>query len=317
MPELYSCYIGGKKTAQTSGKMHQRRNFVQEFKHQLSNGSMTNRLLIANILVFVHIHVLFAIGRLNNSIELDYFISNLFTLEASWKGLLFMPWGLFTNMFAHFDLFHIFSNMIFLYFAGNLFEQYFNGKKLLIVYICGGLLGGVSEIVSSSVFFPHEQIHTVLGASGSVMAIFTALAFYSPNTKIFLFGMFPVRLFVLALFFLATDLIGIGNTNDHVAHFAHLGGALFGLLAVQNVNSNKNILVKIDRLMQSIKGLFKKKPKMHYTRSDQHKTDEQYNFEKRKKQEKTDLILDNISKAGYESLSKEEKDFLFKQSKNG
>jgi len=149
------------------------------------------------------------------------------------------------------------------------------------------------------------------------MAIFTALAFYSPNTKIFLFGMFPVRLFVLALFFLATDLIGIGNTNDHVAHFAHLGGALFGLLAVQNVNSNKNILVKIDRLMQSIKGLFKKKPKMHYTRSDQHKTDEQYNFEKRKKQEKTDLILDKISKAGYESLSKEEKDFLFKQSKNG
>ena len=278
---------------------------------------MTNRLVIANILVFVLIHVLFAIGRLNNSIELDYFISNLFTLEASWQGLMFMPWGLFTNMFAHFDLFHIFSNMIFLYFAGNLFEQYFNGKKLLIVYIFGGLLGGFSEIVSSSVFFPHEQIHTVLGASGSVMAIFTALAFYSPNTKIFLFGMFPVRLFVLALFFLATDLIGIGNANDHVAHFAHLGGALFGLLAVQNVNTNKNILVKIDKLMQKIKGAFKKKPKMRYTRSDQHKTDEQYNFEKRKKQEKTDLILDKISKAGYESLSKEEKDFLFKQSKNG
>lgn len=311
------CYIGEKKTAQTSGKMYQRRNFIQEFKHQLSNGSMTNRLVIANILVFVFIHLLFAIGRLNNSNEFDYLIYNLVTLEASWEGLLYMPWGLFTNMFSHFDLFHIFSNMIFLYFAGNLFEQFFNGKKLLIVYIFGGLLGGMSEIISSSVFFPHEQIHTVLGASGSVMAIFTALAFYSPNTKVFLFGMFPVRLFLLALFFLATDLIGIGNEEDHVAHFAHLGGALFGLLAVQKLNTNKNIVVQIELGLNRCKSLFKRKPKRNFTNSTRQKTDEQYNLEKRKKQDKTDIILDKISKAGYESLTKEEKDFLFKQSKNG
>ncbi len=278
---------------------------------------MSNRLIIGNVMVFILIHLLLALGRIDGSDQMVSIVSDVFTLTASWEGILYKPWGLITNMFSHFDLFHIFSNMIFLYFAGRLFEQYFDGKKLLIVYICGGLLGGLSEIVSSSVLFPNEEIHTVLGASGSVMAIFAALAFYSPNTKVFLFGMFPVRLFVLALFFLATDLIGIGNANDHIAHFAHLGGALFGIIAMQNVHSEKNILRRIENLWSRLKGLFKKKPKVYYTRSDQHKSDEQYNLEKRKRQEKTDRILDKISQSGYESLSKEEKDFLFKQSNNG
>ena len=157
----------------------------------------------------------------------------------------------------------------------------------------------------------------MIGASGSVMAIFTALAFYSPNTKVHLFGVIPVRLFLLALFFLATDLIGIGKEGDNVAHFAHLGGALFGFLAVQNINTKKNIIVQIQQLITKLRGLFKRKPKMYYTRSNQHKSDEQYNLEKKKKQKKTDLILDKISKSGYDSLTKDEKDFLFNQSKNG
>ena len=93
--------------------------------------------------------------------------------------------------------------------------------------------------------------------------------------------------------------------------------AFFGFLAVQNLNNSKNILTRIDKLLTSIKNRFKKKPKIYYTRSDQHKTDEQYNTDKRKKQQKTDLILDKISKSGYDSLTKEEKDFLFNQSNNG
>ena len=244
-------------------------------------------------------------------------IDVIFTLNTTWKEFLMMPWGVFTSIFTHFDLSHIFFNMIFLYFAGNMFERFFNGKKLLLVYIFGGLLGGVSEILNTTLFSSVYEAHHVIGASGSVMAIFTALAFYSPNTKVHLFGILPVRLFLLALFFLATDLIGIGKEGDNIAHFAHLGGAFFGFLAVQNINTSKNVIFQIERLQEKIKNLFKKKPKMYYTRSDQHKTDEQYNFDKRKKQERTDIILDKISKSGYDSLTKEEKDFLFNQSKNG
>jgi hypothetical protein len=124
-----------------------------------------------------------------------------------------------------------------------------------------------------------------------------------------------VRLFVLALFFLANDLIGIGNTNDHIAHFAHLGGALFGFLAMQNLNTDKNILSKIDKLLDFVRHFFRKKSNRKVSER-KVKTDEEYNFEKKNKQDQTDRILDKISKSGYDSLSKKEKDFLFNQSKN-
>lgn len=295
--------------------MQQKRNLFEELKFQLKSGTMTNKLVIVNICVFLLIHLLFALEKIIGVSFISILIQKTFTLDATLIGALSMPWGFITSIFAHFDLMHIFSNLIFLYFAGNLFERYFNSRMLLLTYLFGGLAGGLGEVISTTLLFPNEY-HTVLGASGSVMAIFAALAFYSPNTKVFLFGVLPVRLFVLALFFLANDLIGIGNANDHIAHFAHLGGALFGFLAMQNLNSPKNILTKIDELSKRIRETFKRigkaKPKKRRTKSD-----EEYNYEKKNKQDQTDLILDKISKSGYDSLSKKEKDFLFNQSKNG
>jgi membrane associated rhomboid family serine protease len=295
--------------------MQQKRNLFEELKFQLKSGTMTNKLVIVNICVFLLIHLLFALEKISGVGFISILIQKTFTLDATLIGALSMPWGFITSIFAHFGLMHIFSNLIFLYFAGNLFERYFNSRMLLLTYLFGGLAGGLGEVISTTLLFPNEY-HTVLGASGSVMAIFAALAFYSPNTKVFLFGVLPVRLFVLALFFLANDLIGIGNANDHIAHFAHLGGALFGFLAMQNLNSPKNILTKIDELSKRIRETFKRigkaKPKKRRTKSD-----EEYNYEKKSKQDQTDLILDKISKSGYDSLSKKEKDFLFNQSKNG
>lgn len=296
--------------------MYQRRNLTEELKHQFRNGTMTNRLIIANIAVFLLIIIVQAIGKMAET-DLYPIINVIFSLEASVNGLILMPWGLLTSIFTHFDLYHILFNMIFLYFAGNMFERSFSSKNLLLVYIFGGIFGGLFEIISGTFLFPQNEVHHVIGASGSVMAIFTALAFYSPNTKVLLFGLLPVRLFILALFFLASDLIGLGDQDDNVAHFAHIGGAFFGFLSVQNLHHSKNILNRIDKVLMTIKNRFKKKPKMYYTRSNQHKTDEQYNSEKRKKQQKTDSILDKISKSGYDSLTKEEKDFLFNQSNNG
>lgn len=295
--------------------MQQKRNLFEELKHQISHGTMTNRLVILNILVFLLIHLLFAFNKILGVETFEIIVQNLFTLEATIYGVLAMPWGLLTNIFAHIELMHLFSNMIFLYFAGNLFERYFNSRMLLITYLFGGILGGLAEVMSATFIFP-EGFHYVLGASGSVMAIFAALAFYSPNTKIYLFGMVPVRLFILALFFLATDLIAIGDTTDHVAHFAHLGGALFGLFAMQNLNTPKNILSIIDsrytKIERWLKGLRTSRQKTRTV-----KTDEEYNFAKKTRQDKTDRILDKISRSGYDSLNKEEKDFLFNQSKNG
>ena len=291
----------------------QNKNLFEELKHQLRNGTMTNRLVIINICSFLFIHLFLAVGKIAGSDVFEVFVRNIFTLDATLIGSLLKPWGFLTSIFSHFGLMHILYNLIFLYFSGNLFERYFSGQKLLTIYIFGGIIGGLSEVISSTLFFP-EEFHIVLGASGSIMAIFAALAFYSPNTKIYLFGLLPVRLFVLALFFFAKDLIGIGSA-DGTAHFAHLGGALFGLLAMQNLNTEKNILGKLENFIQMIHTRIQKITRKR-VKEKKRKTFEDINHAKKIKQDETDRILDKISKSGYDALSKEEKDFLFNQSKN-
>jgi membrane associated rhomboid family serine protease len=295
------------------------RNFLEEFKFQLFSSTMTNRLVIVNVLVFFFIVLLEAIFRLLKMDQaiIENFCSLIFTLDTNIQEFIFKPWGLFTSIFSHFDFWHLLFNMVFLYFSGTYFERLFGAKKLLLTYLFGGLVGGIFEIGAESLFpLLQNTQQLVVGASGSIMALFTALAFYSPNTKVNLFGIIPIKIYFIALFFLVQDLIGIGS-DDHIAHFAHLGGATFGILSIRNIQSNKNILNRLLKIIEDFKLTFKGKKKTKNTEFSKVKTDEEYNYERKLKQEKTDVILDKIAKSGYESLSKSEKDFLFNQSKNG
>ncbi len=300
--------------------MNNSRNLVEELQFQLRHGSVTTKLIFANVFVFIIIQLITVTYRLL-LFDTNWSIADvIFTLDTNILGFIIKPWGIFTSIFSHFDLLHLLFNMLFLYFSGQFFESIFNGKRLLYTYIFGGITGGLLEILSHFVFPAMQESHNiVVGASGSVMAIFTALAFYSPHTKVNLFGVFPVRIYFIAIFFLLKDLIGLGS-DDNIAHFAHLGGAIFGLISIQNMYSKNNIINILYRLFGNINKFFSfnkpKTPKFTTTRGG-FKKDEDYNLEKKKRQEKTDAILDKISKAGYESLTKEEKDFLFNQSKNG
>ena len=291
--------------------MNNNRNIFQELKQTFLQGKMTHRLIIVNVAVFVLIQIYLAIFRLGGLVSED--LPNiLFTLDTSLKGFLYKPWGIITSIFAHFDLFHLFSNMLFLYFSGKFFEQIWSGKQLLITYILGGIFGGIAEIAVQSIFYSTENNGAlVIGASGSIMAIFIAVAFHSPQTQLLLFGKFSIRLYFLAIFFLIQDIIGIG-TKDTTAHFAHIGGAIFGILSIVTTKF-------IPSKSPNSKGFFNQifKSSKRKTVAPRFKSDEAYNQEKRAHQEKTDSILDKISKGGYESLNQSEKDFLFKQSKNG
>ena len=279
---------------------------------------MTNRLIIVNVCVFLLILLVkksFLLYNIDPRTS-DEWIHHLLDLNSSLPAFIRAPWGLFTSIFTHEQFGHLLFNMLFLYFSGRFFEQYFSRKKLWLTYLFGGICGGILELVANNLFPALQGTNVViLGASGSIMAIFTALAFYQPNLQVQLFGIFPIRIYFLALFFLFKDLINIG-TDDQIAHFAHLGGALFGLLSIQKMHSSKNILTRLEGFFNRIKGLFtaKKQPKNTRTRF---KTDEEFNVEKRQKQERMDEILDKISQSGYDSLTKAEKDFLFNQSKNG
>ena len=296
----------------------QGRNLIQEIKFQLRSGTMTNRLIIVNVCVFLLILLVkksFLLYNIDPRTS-DEWIHHLLDLNSSLPAFIRAPWGLFTSIFTHEQFGHLLFNMLFLYFSGRFFEQYFSRKKLWLTYLFGGICGGILELVANNLFPALQGTNVViLGASGSIMAIFTALAFYQPNLQVQLFGIFPIRIYFLALFFLFKDLINIG-TDDQIAHFAHLGGALFGLLSIQKMHSSKNILTRLEGFFIRIKGLFsvKKQPKKTRTRF---KSDEEFNVEKRQKQERMDEILDKISQSGYDSLTKAEKDFLFNQSKNG
>ena len=157
------------------------RNLFQEFKFQLFSGTMTNRLVIINVMVFVFIILLEAIFRLlkMDGAIIENFCSLIFTLDTNIQEFIFKPWGLFTSIFSHFDLWHLLFNMVFLYFSGTFFERLFGGKKLLLTYIFGGIVGGIYEIGAESLFTLLQNTQQlVVGASGSIMALFTALAFY-------------------------------------------------------------------------------------------------------------------------------------------
>jgi membrane associated rhomboid family serine protease len=289
--------------------MENNRNFLSELKHELLKGKMNHRLLIINVAVFIFIQIWLAIGRLGGAS--DDIIYHIFTLDPNFTRLLYHPWGILTSIFSHFDFIHLLFNMVFLYFAGKIYEDIFDIKRLLITYIIGGIFGGLAEIIIQSLFFPLKESALVVGASGSIMAIFVAVAFHSPNMKVQLFGRFSIRLYFVALFFLIQDIIGIGK-NDGIAHFAHLGGAIFGVLSVQNSSLLNRIETGLTSLFKGKFGTSKKQqPKSRF------KSNEDYNQERREQQIQTDKILDKISKGGYESLTKQEKDFLFKQSKNG
>lgn len=305
--------------------MQTERTFLDDLKYQYNHGGMAIRLIIINSAVFLLIQILLVFSQLIKGKAggfLNEFTYAVFSLKCNLGEFILQPWGLVTSIFAHFSLIHFLFNMIFLYSVGRIFEQILDGKRLLYTYILGGMTGGLLEILAHAVFPGIQgQSIVVVGASGSVMALFAALAFYRPNLNVSLFGMLNVRLIILAGIFILYDLLSL-NSKDGTAHFAHLGGVILGMISINGMNRSSNVINTtqnmFERLMNFFKGLLKPKSKLKVKKGGQHgrpKTDEEYLEEAKARQAKIDTILDKISKSGYESLTKAEKDFLFHQSK--
>lgn len=307
----------------------QNRTFIEDLKYQFHKGGMTIQLIFINVFVFAVIQFLKALVYLTGVDETSFFFhlnDLLFTLNTNISGFILTPWGIFTSIFAHYGPMHLIFNMVVLYFTGKIFEQFFSRDRLLYTYILGGIAGGVLEIAIRAIFpvFANSSI-AIVGASGSNMAIFMAIAFYRPNLEVNLFGVLPVKLLYLAVAFILIDLIGI-RSNDNIAHFAHLGGAILGIFSISNINKQNNIITTFQRIIKSFFSFFrnlfgKKEVKFKVKKGGSSrggfKTDEEYNYEKKQRQIIIDQILDKIGKSGYESLSKAEKEILFNHSKDG
>ncbi|MFT5861065.1 MAG: membrane associated rhomboid family serine protease [Flavobacteriaceae bacterium] len=297
--------------------MQTQRTFLEEIKHQYKTGGVITQLIAINLVVFLLASIAMVFWRLSlgeDVLIVQGYLGQVLALQTDFGQFIRHPWGLFTNMFSHFSFLHILFNMIFLYMAGRIFLQFFSQKRLLYTYIVGGLFGGLFELFSKLI--PTLDPNPVLGASGSVMAIIVAVAFHKPGYKINLFGTIPVPMFLIAGLYFLSDFVKIGQ-DDGVAHFAHLGGAVLGMISVLQLSSSSNIITRSIQVGESFLALFKSKRKPIMKKASGNarmKTDEQYNEESIDRQERVDRILDKISKSGYESLTRKEKDFLFKQS---
>jgi membrane associated rhomboid family serine protease len=293
--------------------------FIDDIKKQYKSGSALIQLIIANIVIFVAVHVIGLLLYFFNIANGSTTVISWFALPADLSSLLFKPWTIISYMFLHEQFMHIFLNLLVLYFSGRIFTQFLNDKKLVVTYLLGGLLGGIIYILTFNLFPVFKGIvpsAIALGASASVIAVLVAAATYVPNFVVRLIFLGNVKFKFIAIGYVVLDLISIPQSNAG-GHIAHLGGALFGFLYIHQLKKGKDFTLGFSRFLDYLKYQFKsqKKMKVVYKKQGKTKTDQAYNNQKAANQKKVDAILDKISKSGYDSLTADEKAILFDESK--
>lgn len=287
--------------------------FVEDLKYQIKYSTPILKLVIINVGLFV------ALGLVNLVFYLlgvKYeFIKSFLVLSSDLHHFAHTPWTLFSYQFIHTGFIHLLFNMMILYFIGQLFTDFFRRSDAWRVYLLGGLTGGLLYLISYSLF-PVFSRHTgtLEGASGGIIAIFFATATYAPNVRVSLFGIFPVRLVWLALGYLFLDLISIPSGNSG-GHIAHIGGALFGFIFARYRQGMLQMKL-FDSFSTKKPDERKFKIKVHAHNETIKNTYNKSTKSSSPTQEEIDIILDKISKNGYEKLSKQEKDILFKASQD-
>lgn len=234
---------------------------------------------------------------------------------------LIKPWTFITYQFLHAGIFHILFNMIVLYWSGRIFQEFLGNRKLLPVFLMGGIAGGLVYLAAYQVFpILSERMPQLgmVGASASVFAVLVSIGSYLPNYTVNLIFFGPVRLKYIILVLIAIDLISLAGQNAG-GHFAHLGGALFGYFFTYQLQVGRDLSERpalwFDSTRDFVAGLFGAKElsgnlKVH--KND--KAKQKRKTKKQVKQEEIDRILDKIAQSGYNSLTDEEKETLFKAS---
>ncbi len=276
-----------------------------DIKYKLNNLNVLEKIIGVNVIAYV-------IGLL--------FQSNLswFELPSDFSDFLTQPWALISYAFLHYDFFHILFNMLWLYVIGRMFLNMFSPKMALNIYFLGAMSGGLLFMLGYTLFPSLFGAETrLVGASAAVSALLIFICAYMPYQDVRFF-MFNIKLWYIGLFIVVLDVVGLFGLNAG-GNLAHLGGAILGYVYAKQLIKGNDIGKGFERLIDSLSKLFKTSKKaplktVHknkskvggYTKGD---------FNEFNNQKKIDIILDKISKSGYDSLTAEEKEFLFKAGK--
>lgn len=297
--------------------------FSEEIKNTFKRGSMLTKLIYINVAAFI---VLFFVFLFFGKLE-EYL-----AVPGTFKEFIYQPWSIVTYQFIHAGFMHILMNMLWLFWFGRIFLNYFNDKQMLAVYLLGGFAGALLHLTANH-FLPVGHQAQIIGASAAVMSVVFAAVAYKPDNEIHLIFIGSVKIKWVAIIALIIDIMGLaGNLksgsqgSDGIAHIAHLGGSAFGLWFGYAMRNGRDITRSFNNFLNTFFSWFAsdksthQRNKMKATKkktdkftSKKPKSDWEYNQDKADEQKEVDRILDKISKKGYGSLSKKEKDFLFKQ----
>jgi len=289
-------------------------SIITNIRQRFDGGSILTKLIYINAGMFLLIRLTAIILMLFNMSGFPYL--QYLQMPSSPELLLYRPWTVITYMFTHYDFLHILFNMLWLYWFGRLFLQFFNERQLGGLYVIGGIAGGLLFMLAYNIF-PYfrnaASCSFLMGASASVMAIVFAVSFYQKDMEINLFLLGRMKLIYLALLSFVIDLLAMTSANAG-GHIAHIGGALLGIWFASLIKQGKDMTSPINRFIDRLANLGKRKPKMRVTYY-RPETDYEYNIRKHQEQTDIDTILDKLKRSGYESLSSEEKKKLFDASR--
>ena len=298
------------------GYGYRRPGFGGTTKDLFKQNPVLKWLLLVNVGLWIMVAFANLSMWLMNRGETQNLLVSYLSLPANLSVLLHRPWTAITYMFLHERFWHLFFNVWMLWFGGMIFTRFLSQKQLALTYGLGGLVGALFFILAYNLFPVFETAKytaVAMGASASVLAILVAAATYKPDygLSLLLFGQLKFKWVAIA--FVVIDLLSISAENPG-GHIAHLGGAAFGFVYGLILRKSLNQPAEPKRK--------KRKPKMEYTPYEEihdepqvPRSDEEYNYQKAERERDVDAILDKIAKDGYASLTAEEKEFLFKNSR--
>jgi membrane associated rhomboid family serine protease len=285
---------------------------MNQLRFQWTVSDAVTRLIIINVFIFLAIQIPLSVLHLFGGGEIEAAINRYTMLPGAPMEFITKPWTLITHMFMHAGLMHLLFNMLTLYFTGQLFSRYFNDKRLLSLYFSGGLAGALVFLLAVNVFPLFTRTgaaYTAAGASAAILAVLIGIAAFRPDDDVFLFGVIRIKLRWLALVIIVLDVIQIRSGNA-AGHLAHLGGAVWGIFWGIRLKSGSDIAAFLNPVWDI--GQPKSKLKVAHRTAVPRKPAE---LNVREKQAEIDKLLDKISRSGYDSLSKDEKQRLFELTK--
>ena len=299
-------------------------SIIKDAKISFQSGNTVVQLIVINVAVFLAVlavRLVLAITFGWNAYHEPFntFIGWL-AMPYDWYQLVTHPYTLITHFFLHADPFHLLFNMLAMYWFGIILSDLGGARRVWPAYVYGALTGAVFSFASYYLLpnlWPGKPDY-MLGASAGVMAILLAAATLAPDYKLYLMFFGAVSIKYIAFAYVVLDLAFLSGSNTG-GHLAHIGGALFGWFYIFQLRRGFDMSLGFNRALDGIKNFFNNKPqpnvRVTYRRPNTSNAD--FNaLSRNERQRRVDEILDKISKSGYDSLTKEEKEILFKASKD-